>query len=68
MCKEAALVVPEVRFVGWDIGFTEKGPVMIEGNEYPGFGLVQHYKLKDTKTGFKKTLYDILQDEVKNIK
>jgi len=68
MCKEAALVVPEVRFVGWDIGFTEKGPVMIEGNEYPGFGLVQHYKLKDSKTGFKKTLYDILQDEVKNIK
>ena len=68
MCKEAALVIPEVRFVGWDIGFTEKGPVMIEGNEYPGFGLVQHYKLKDSKTGFKKVLYDVLQEETKNIK
>ena len=68
MCKEAALLVPEIRFVGWDIGFTDKGPVMIEGNEYPGFGLVQHYKLKNSKTGFKKVLFDILKDEVNNIK
>ena len=68
MCKEAALLVPEIRFVGWDIGFTKDGPVMIEGNEYPGFGLVQHFKLKDSKTGFKKVLFDILKDEVKNIK
>ena len=68
MCKEAALIVPEVRFVGWDIGFTEKGPVIIEGNEYPGFGLVQHFKLKNSRTGFKKVLYDILKEEVKNIK
>lgn len=68
MCKEAALLVPEVRFIGWDIGFTDRGPVMIEGNEYPGFGLVQHFKLKESKIGFKKVLFDILQDEVKNIK
>lgn len=68
MCKEAALLVPEVRFIGWDIGFTEKGPVVIEGNEYPGFGLVQHFALKNSRTGFKKVLFDILKDEVKNIK
>ena len=68
MCKEAALLVPEIRFVGWDIGFTDKGPVMIEGNEYPGFGLVQHFKLKNSKIGFKKVLFDILKDEVNNIK
>lgn len=68
MCKEAALLVPEVRYIGWDIGFTDKGPVMIEGNEYPGFGLVQHFALKNSKTGHKKVLYDILKDEVKNIK
>jgi glutathione synthase/RimK-type ligase-like ATP-grasp enzyme len=68
MCKEAALLVPEVRYIGWDIGFTDKGPVMIEGNEYPGFGLVQHFKLKNSRTGHKKVLYDILKDEVKNIK
>ena len=68
MCKEAALLVPEIRFIGWDIGFTDNGPVMIEGNEYPGFGLVQHYKLKNSKIGFKKVLFDILKDEVNNIK
>lgn len=68
MCKEAALLVPEVRYIGWDIGFTDKGPVMIEGNEYPGFGLIQHFALKNSRTGHKKVLYDILGDEVKNIK
>lgn len=68
MCKEAALIVPEVRYIGWDIGFTDKGPVMIEGNEYPGFGLIQHFALKNSKTGHKKIIYDILGDEVKNIK
>src|SRR5690554_991987 len=29
---EAALVVPEVRTVGWDIAVTENGPIFIEGN------------------------------------
>lgn len=36
MALEAALVVPQVRYVGWDIGISEKGPCLIEGNEYPG--------------------------------
>lgn len=36
MIKEAAKVVKEVRFVGWDVGISEKGPCLIEGNDYPG--------------------------------
>lgn len=34
MCLEAATVVPEVRYVGWDVAITENGPVIIEGNPY----------------------------------
>ena len=34
LCKKAALVVPEVRYVGWDVAITENGPVIIEGNNY----------------------------------
>lgn len=34
--KELALVVPEVRYVGWDIAITDKGVDVIEGNEYSG--------------------------------
>ena len=32
---EAAKVVPQIRYVGWDIAITDKGPTIIEGNEYP---------------------------------
>jgi len=32
LVQELALVVPEVRTVGWDIAITEKGPLLLEGN------------------------------------
>lgn len=35
VCKAAA-EVPEVAYVGWDVAITEDGPVLIEGNCYPG--------------------------------
>lgn len=34
LCLKAALVVPQVRYVGWDVAITEDGPVIIEGNNY----------------------------------
>ena len=41
---------------------------MVEGNDYPAFGLVQFHKLHDSKTGHKKEIADILGDEMNNIK
>lgn len=34
MAKKAALVVPQMRYIGWDIALTPNGPVIIEGNNY----------------------------------
>jgi len=34
MAKRAALVVPQMRYIGWDIAVTPTGPVIIEGNNY----------------------------------
>lgn len=34
MAKKAALVVPQMRYVGWDIAITPNGPAIIEGNNY----------------------------------
>lgn len=68
MCEEAALKVPQVRYIGWDVAFTDKGPVFVEGNDYPGYGLLQHYKLKNKRTGHLKEIADVLGDEMKNIK
>ena len=37
MVKEASYVVPEVNYVAWDIAITPTGPLLIEGNSYPGY-------------------------------
>lgn len=37
----AAKVIPEVRYVGWDVGVTPKGPVIIEGNDYGAYEYTQ---------------------------
>lgn len=67
MCKEAALLIPEIRYIGWDIALTDKGPVMIEGNEYPSYGPIQNYMLKKDNPGHLKQIKDILGEEFKNI-
>jgi len=32
MVKKAALVTPTLRYIGWDVAISEKGPLLIEGN------------------------------------
>ena len=68
MCVEAAKKLPQVRYIGWDVAFSVKGPVMVEGNEYPGYGFLQFYKLTGSRTGHLKTIADVLGDEMNNIK
>lgn len=68
MCEEAAARIPQVRYIGWDVAFSVKGPVLVEGNEYPGYGILQFYKLKGSRTGHLKEVADYLGDEYKNIK
>lgn len=41
MACEAAAVLPQVGYVGWDIAVTPNGPVLVEGNEFPGHCLYQ---------------------------
>ena len=41
--------MPEICHVGWDVAITPDGPVLIEGNDYPGTDLCQlapHYPEK----------------------
>ncbi len=68
LALKAAHEVPEIRYVGWDIAITPKGPVLMEGNEYPSYGVVQYYLFNDEHTGHLKQLEDILGDELKGLK
>jgi len=36
LVKECAKVVPEISYVGWDVAISENGPVIVEGNCFPG--------------------------------
>lgn len=36
LVKECAKVIPEVAYVGWDVAISENGPVIVEGNCFPG--------------------------------
>ena len=39
--EEASKQIPEVGYVGWDICVSEKGPLIIEANEFPGHDVYQ---------------------------
>ncbi len=41
LALKAALVVEDMRFIGWDIFIGEDGPGIIEGNDYPGYDFWQ---------------------------
>lgn len=44
--KKAAKLIPQVRFVGWDVAITNNGPELIEGNEGAGASIVEFMGLK----------------------
>ena len=51
LARRAALVVPQITHVGWDVAITPDGPVLIEGNDYPGTDLCQLAPHFPEKTG-----------------
>lgn len=64
MCKEASSVVKEINYVGWDVCVTNDGPLLIEGNPYPGHDILQlPIHMTSEKIGmlptFKKILHDV---------
>lgn len=51
MVCRAAEEIPQLGYLGWDIAFSVRGPVLVEGNEYPGNGLLQLPEHRPDKIG-----------------
>ena len=41
MCAKSAKRLPTVRYIGWDVAFTEERPILIEGNSLSDVDLIQ---------------------------
>ena len=54
LVEKIAASIPEIGMAGWDIAITEKGPILIEGNELPGYDIYQSkIHLNKNKEGLK---------------
>lgn len=66
LARQAALTVPQIGYVGWDIGITPEGPVLIEGNEFPGHNIYQIPAHTPDKTGLKPLFDAVIFPDGKN--
>lgn len=51
LCTEAAHVVPQMRYIGWDVAICQDGPALVEGNNYSAHDLGQYPEQSQDKTG-----------------
>ena len=66
MVERAGQVVPQVGVVGWDVCVTDNGPLLIEGNDYPGHDIYQLPPHRTNGIGvlpkFQKAIAECLSD------
>lgn len=53
LVRKAALVEPRMRYIGWDVAITPDGPVLVEGNDLPGYDMCQNHRFHDDGRGIK---------------
>lgn len=53
LVRKAALVEKRLRYVGWDVAITPDGPVLVEGNDLPGYDMCQNHRFHDDGRGIK---------------
>ncbi len=63
MVKEASLVEKHIRYIGWDVCFTPSGPVLVEGNDFPGHDLYQLPSHTPDKIGIWPKFTEDFKDE-----
>ena len=60
LCCRAALVEPRLGYIGWDVAITPDGPVLVEGNNLPGYDMAQNARFHPDGRGLLPTFEALL--------
>ncbi len=67
-CRKAALYIPEMRYIGWDVAVTENGPVIVEANNISAsFYAWQQAKERITGAGVRQDIEEMLAFGMENV-
>ncbi len=61
LVKRASPIVPQVGLVGWDVGISVNGPLLVEANQYPGHDIYQLPVHTPDKIGMVPTFRNIIK-------
>lgn len=62
LCVQAAGRAPEIGYIGWDVCVTPQGPVLVEGNEFPGHDILQLPEHTPKKVGMKPVFLKLVPE------
>ena len=66
MILRAAALIPKMRYVGWDVAVTDRGPVIVEGNDYTAYDYMQLPGQQEGKEGILPDLFRLVPS-LKNV-
>lgn len=66
-CENAAKVIPEVGYVGWDVSINENGPFLIEANDLPGHDIYQLPPHRSEGIGLLPIFKEVMEEKNENI-
>jgi len=64
LVSEAAKLIPQIGYIAWDVAVTESGPMILEGNDYPGHDIYQMPFMTPDKIGMLPTFQKILDEKL----
>jgi len=60
LVTDAGKVIPEVKYVGWDVALSTKGALLVEGNDMPGHDIYQLPAHRTNNIGVKPIFDEVL--------